>query len=70
MDGIYGQNTENAVRQFQKARGLTVDGIAGPATLKALGLTGSSNAATSTSNSDYYLLARIISAEARGEPYE
>ena len=46
-----------------------MDGIAGPDTLAALGVSGSSNGATSVSNSDYYLLARIISAEARGEPY-
>ena len=69
VDGIYGERTEAAVRQFQADQGLAVDGIAGPDTLAALGVSGSSNAATSVSNSDYYLLARIISAEARGEPY-
>lgn len=69
VDGIYGEKTEKAVRQFQKDQGLAVDGIAGPDTLRALGLTGSSNQAGSVSESDYYLLARIISAEARGEPY-
>ncbi|MGG1674952.1 L,D-transpeptidase family protein [Neobacillus sp. NRS-1170] len=37
-DGIFGVNTENALRQFQKARKLTVDGIAGPVTKKALGI--------------------------------
>ena len=69
VDGIYGERTEAAVRQFQADQGLAVDGIAGPDTLAALGVSGSSNGATSVSNSDYYLLARIISAEARGEPY-
>ena len=69
VDGIYGERTEAAVRQFQADQGLAVDGIAGPDTLAALGISGSSNGATSVSNSDYYLLARIISAEARGEPY-
>ncbi|MCM3729084.1 C39 family peptidase [Neobacillus cucumis] len=38
MDGIFGVNTENAVRQFQKARHLQVDGIVGPVTAKALGI--------------------------------
>ena len=54
---------EEAVRAFQKQKGLAVDGIAGPNTLKALGITAGSN--SSTSQSDYQLLARIISAEAR-----
>lgn len=35
-DGIYGPLTEQAVRKFQKANGLKVDGIAGPQTLNAL----------------------------------
>lgn len=36
-DGIYGEKTEAAVKSFQKARGLTVDGWAGPRTLEAIG---------------------------------
>ncbi len=67
VDGIYGTATRDAVKRFQKKNGLTADGIAGPATLQKIGLpTGSGSSATS---SDYYLLARLISAEARGEPY-
>ncbi|HEY9654874.1 MAG TPA: peptidoglycan-binding protein [Crinalium sp.] len=34
--GIYASITADAVRRFQASRGLTVDGIAGPATLRAL----------------------------------
>jgi hypothetical protein len=35
-DGDYGKNTENAVRAFQEANGLTVDGIVGEETLFAM----------------------------------
>lgn len=65
VDGIFGTQTKNAVIRFQRAKGLTADGIVGSATLKALGLKG----ASSYSSNDYYLLARLISAEARGESY-
>lgn len=65
IDGIFGTKTKNAVIAFQKANGLTADGIVGSATLSALNIT-QSNAYNS---SDYELLARIISAEARGETY-
>lgn len=68
VDGIYGTKTRAAVISFQKKNGLTADGICGSKTLAAIGL---SSAGTSSgySSSDYQLLARIISAEARGEPY-
>lgn len=71
VDGIFGSATEKAVKAFQKQCGLTVDGIAGPTTLKYLGLESSSSSSSSGgySNSDYELLARVISAESRGEPY-
>jgi len=32
VDGVFGKNTENAVKRFQRARKLSVDGIAGPMT--------------------------------------
>ncbi len=35
-DGGFGPNTEAAVLSYQRAAGLTVDGLAGPATLRAL----------------------------------
>ncbi len=66
IDGIYGSGTEDAVRRFQKDNGLQSDGIAGKNTLKALGIEGGGN---SYQSSDYELLARLISAEARGESY-
>ena len=71
VDGIYGTKTKSAVIKFQKKNGLTPDGIAGPATLAKIGLPtgGSSNGNSGAGSGDYQLLARIISAEARGEPY-
>lgn len=65
--GYYGTKTQTAVKRFQKQKGLTVDGIAGPQTLSALGI--SSGSVPSSTESDINLLAQIISAEARGEPY-
>ena len=67
VDGIYGSKTETAVKKFQQANGLVVDGQAGPATLKALGVSG--GVASDANSGDVALLARLISAEARGEPY-
>lgn len=37
-DGDFGPGTEKALKEFQKAHGLAVDGIAGPATFTAIGL--------------------------------
>lgn len=70
IDGIFGTKTKKAVIAFQKKNGLTADGIAGKKTLEAMGIFSSnSNTANQNSSADYKLLARIISAEARGEPY-
>ena len=72
IDGIYGSQTLEAVKYFQRKNGLTVDGIAGKKTLEAMGIfnsTGNSNSSNSASNSDLNLLARAVYSEARGEPY-
>ena len=71
IDGIYGTKTVEAVKYFQRKNGLTVDGIAGPATLKAMGIMTSSSTSSSSSsyNSNLNLLSRLIYGEARGEPY-
>lgn len=81
-DGIFGNRTYNAVVAFQKANGLTPDGIAGPITQTKLYL-GSSNASVATTSAsrggtssaqqmstDLYWLSRIIHAEAEAEPYK
>lgn len=83
VDGIYGAETEKGVRYFQKKNGLQVDGIAGPQTLRAMGISSTSSGSSGSSSgsssgggvggysdSDYRLLARVISAESRGELYE
>lgn len=75
VDGIYGKGTQNAVRAFQKQTGLKADGIAGQKTLLYLGITsggssgGSGGGSGKYNSSDVALLARVISAEARGEEY-
>ncbi len=51
-DGIYGPETEEAVRSFQAAHGLAVDGIVGPATLGALRGHSSVHAASSGARRD------------------
>lgn len=70
VDGIYGKQTKNAVTKFQKNCGITADGICGKQTLLYLGLGSSSSSSGSFSNADIELLAKVISAEARGESYE
>lgn len=72
VDGIYGTQTRNAVLAFQRSCGITADGIAGKQTLLYLGLSGGSagSGANGFSGADVELLAKVISAEARGESYE
>lgn len=72
VDGIYGRKTVEAVKYFQRQNGLPADGICGEQTLAALGMTaagGSSSSGTASRDDDFALLCRMISAEARGEPY-
>ncbi|MDU6307819.1 MAG: spore cortex-lytic enzyme [Clostridium sp.] len=76
VDGIFGEQTKQAVISFQKKNKLTADGVAGPQTLKAMGISSSSSSSGGSgggqgqySSGDVDLLARVISAESRGEPY-
>lgn len=73
VDGIFGNQTLKAVKWFQSANGLVVDGVVGTKTAAALGMQVSSSQGSSssgTASGDVYLLARIIYGEARGEPYK
>ena len=69
VDGVYGSRTEAAVLLFQQKNGLAADGKAGQETLAALGISSAGLIEQNTSG-DVALLARLISAEARGESYE
>ena len=69
VDGIYGSRTEAAVLLFQQKNSLAADGKAGQETLAALGISSAGLIEQNTSG-DVALLARLISAEARGESYE
>ncbi|MBQ4609827.1 MAG: spore cortex-lytic enzyme [Clostridia bacterium] len=74
-DGVFGQETYDAVVRFQKKNGLKADGVAGKDTLAAMGISeGASSAASAPASAAAYeseveLLARLIHGEARGEPY-
>lgn len=65
IDGYLGGNTIPAIKAFQRDYGLNVDGLVGKQTLQALGVSVGAN----QTNSDLYLLAKCVYAEARGEPY-
>lgn len=69
VDGIYGTQTQSAVKKFQRGNGLDADGIAGPKTLSYLGISSGSSGSGQYNSNDVYLLAKVIAAEARGESY-
>jgi N-acetylmuramoyl-L-alanine amidase len=76
-DCVYGRRMYGAVITFQRKNGLRADGVVGVRTWTALGEQGQGAARAGGGASqavsrrgDADLLARIVSAEARGEPYE
>ena len=71
VDGVFGQGTYDAVIRFQKKNGLRADGVAGAATLAAMGVSEKAAASAVTTAASGYaseveLLARLIHGEARG----
>ena len=70
VDGVFGKETYNAVVWFQEKNGLKADGAVGPSTAAALGITLTGPVSASTyQESEVRILARLVSGEARGEPY-
>jgi N-acetylmuramoyl-L-alanine amidase len=69
VDGVYGYQTYMAIKYFQRTNGLYPDGVAGNQTLVALGISIPQNYNASAENPNKNLLGRIITGEARGEPY-
>ena len=67
ITGYYGEQTRQAVTKFQKQQGLNQTGIADEATLKRLGIT--IGVVPEATDANINLLARMISAEGRGESY-
>ncbi len=70
--GYFGTITRASVVNFQKSMGLVPDGIVGPKTNAALygnPAAASRGAVSQQARDDIYWLARIIHAEAQGEPY-
>ncbi|MFW6023040.1 MAG: spore cortex-lytic enzyme [Halanaerobiaceae bacterium] len=81
VDGTYGSGTYTAVLNFQRKNRLRVDGVVGPQTWKALGYEWSGNQRAARTvraaggrgvsrNNDVEMIARLVHAEARAEPFE
>jgi len=69
-DGVFGSKTKTAVKKFQSSRGLKSDGIVGQKTFMALKRNSTSRGTVGRySQRDVELLAKLVYAEARGEPY-
>lgn len=64
IDGVYDNDTQSALVEFQKNNQIVDDGEINDITLTALGVSTSEQA-----NNELYLLAKLIYSEARGEVY-
>ena len=51
VDGVFGSQTQEAVKYFQRRNGLTADGIVGSATAAALGMNLGSSSSSSGASS-------------------
>lgn len=71
-DGIFDLETHGAVKWFQERFGLQSNGVVDTLTWAVLNIIGPGPAfaqSSTTSSNDVYILAKMISGEARGEPY-
>ena len=71
VDGVFGSQSRRALKRWQRAHGLAADGVAGPATLAAMGIafrTPRATRAMPTSSSPSSALARIARCESGGNP--
>lgn len=70
VDGVFGRGTYRAVVRFQRTNNLSADGQVGKATAAAMGISLTAPlSAPLYRESELSILARLVSGEARGEPY-
>lgn len=70
-DGVFGAQTERAVKRFQRTKGIMVDGVVGPETRDALGLEPFARSSVRRGSSGVRLpriLRQIAECESGGDP--